>query len=169
VLDYDARVSSAITSITAMAWLAAGLAAGASLLHWAAGENNTHQASAAGVLLIAAASAQVLLAMLLVLAPWRGAGAPRAGLERTVYVAGAALNTAVFLALALPLVLTPSADPHPSAHAMAQAEGIGPLTIVALATEVVLVGLLLWMVRLAGRHLRSRTTEEGLRAAPRRQ
>lgn len=151
MLDYDARVSSAITSITVMAWLAAGLAAGASLLHWAAGENTTHQASVGSVLLIVAASAQVLLAMLLVLAPWRGAGARRAGLERPVYVAGAALNTAIILVLALPLVLAPSADSHPSAHAMAQAEGIGPLTIVALAMEVILVGLLLWMVRLAGR------------------
>lgn len=151
MLDYDARVSSAIASITSIAWLAAGLAAGASLLHWAAGENNTHQGSVAGVLLIAAAAAQVLLAMLLVLAPWRGAGARRAALERTVYVAGAALNTAIVLALALPLVVAPSADPHPSAHAMAQAEGIGPLNIIALAVEVILVGLLLWMVRLAGR------------------
>ena len=152
-----------------MAWLAAGLAAGASLLHWAVGENTTHQASVGSVLLIVTASAQVLLAMLLVLAPWRGAGARRAGLERQVYVAGAALNTAIVLALALPLVMAPSADPHPSAHAMAQVAGIGPLKIVALAIEVILVGLLLWMVRLAGRHLRSGTTEEGLRAAPRRQ
>ncbi len=154
MLDYDARVSSAITSITSitvMAWLAAGLAASASLLHWAAGDNNTHQGSVAGVLLIGAASAQVLLAMLLVLAPWRGAGARRAGLERTVYVAGAALNTGIVLALALPLVLGSSADPHPSGHAMAQAEVIGPLKIVALAMEVILAGLLLWMVRLAGR------------------
>jgi len=134
-----------------MTWLAAGLAAGASLLHWAAGEINTHQGSVAGVLLIVAAAAQVLLAMLLVLAPWSGAGARRAGLERTVYGAGAALNAAIVLAMALPLVLATSANPHPSAHAMAQAEGLVPLNIVGLAVEVILVGLLLWMVRLAGR------------------
>lgn len=133
-----------------MTWLAAVLAASASLLHWAAGENNTHQGSLAGVLLIVAAAAQVLLAMLLVLAPWRSAGARGADLERTVYMVGAALNAALVVVVALPLVLAPSADPHPAGHAMAQAEVIGLLNVVALTMEVILVGLLLWMARLAG-------------------
>lgn len=132
----------------ALAWTAAGLSVGASLLHWAGGENQTHLWSLDALLLVGAASAQVLLAMLLVLAPWHDTHPHSDGTESSVYLAGAALNAAILIGFTLPLLLGQPAD---GGQGVVARPGINAVEAAAAGMEAALVGLLLWLSRRTGR------------------
>jgi hypothetical protein len=136
--------------LATLTWVAAALAAGASLLRWAATDTQAHAWSVDALIALAAAAAQMTLAVLLVgrPAPMRDAASDRdsgVDVSRTVYLAGALINAAVVLAFVPALIPTAPTDPHGGHGGMA----VGPAAIDALrlGIEVALIGVLLWLYR----------------------
>ena len=117
-----------------MSWVAAGLAASASLLRWAATDTQAHAWSADALVGLAAASLHMTLSVLLV-------GRPP-GTERLVYLGGALVSAAILLAF-LP-ALAPGAalaEPH-GGHGGGSTAGIATLDALRLGIEVALIGVL---------------------------
>ena len=117
-----------------MIWVAAGLAAIASLLRWAVTDTQAHAWSADALGALAAASLHMMLAVLLV-------GRPP-GTERVVYLGGALVSAAILLAFLPGLVPgAASAEPH-GGHGGGSTAGIETLDALRLGIEVALIGVL---------------------------
>lgn len=130
-------------------WVAVALAATASLLHWITTSTDTHSWSGDAVVSLAAGAGLMLLALTLAARPWS------TGTARTIYLAGAVGTAVVVVAVLLP-VLSELTSGHAAGPGHAGHDVAGDPTIVAAAAlrttvEVILVGLLAWMHRLAGR------------------
>lgn len=135
-----------------MIWVAAALAAGASLLRWAATDSQAHAWSAGTLLALLAAAVQMTLAVVLA-----GGGAPdereghllgarSASAARATYVVAAVVNAVIILAF-LPTLLPGASTEAHGGHGGGTAAGIGILDALRLGLEVALVAVLLWLYR----------------------
>lgn len=131
------------------AWVAAALAAAASLLHWIGTNTDTHAWSGDAVVALVAGAGLMALAMVLVARPWSDAAA------RTIYLVGAAATAVVVMAFLLPLLsglTTGHVDTSGHAgHDVGGGDWIATANVVRTTLEVALVGVLLWMHRRMGR------------------
>lgn len=130
-------------------WLAAALAAGASLLHWLTTSTDTHDWSGDAVVSLVAGGALMALALLLAARPWS------AETTRTICLIGAA-GTAVVLMFFLLPVLSEVTSGHPrqashDAHGMAGDDAAVSADVVRMTLEALLIGALAWLHRLTGR------------------
>jgi hypothetical protein len=127
-------------------WAATALAAGASLLHWITTGTDTHSWSADAGLALVAGAGLMTLAIALAAGPW----GPRR--TRAIALGGAAATAAVILAFVLLVLLEPPVTAVDAGHAGhgAGGEGLSSTEVVRTAVEVGLVGVLLWLHRLAG-------------------
>ena len=130
-------------------WAAMALAASASLLHWITTSNDTHSWTADAALALVAGAGLMTLAIALAAGP-RSAGAVRA-----IAVVGMAGTAAVLLAFVVLVLLEPPVTATVGGHAGhgAGGEGLSSTEVVRTALELGLVAVLLWLHRLAGRHL----------------
>ncbi len=140
-------------SLERLTWIAAGLAAGASLLRWLATDTqSTHAWSLGTLVALVAAAAQMTLAVALVGTSTQAGtatGRPTAAGTRTshaVYLIGALVSAAILLAFVPALF---PGDAEGSAHGGhgGGAEAVAPLDAVRLSIEVTVTGLLLAMYR----------------------
>lgn len=133
--------------VPSAAWLAAGLASGASLLHWISTGSATHSWSAEAVVSLLAGAGLMGLALVLAARPWSLRQA------RAVYLIGALGTTVVLAAFVLPVALAlvlpqPSGTGH-GGHA-AGGDGIAGIDGIRMAAEGALIGVLLWLYRRPG-------------------
>ena len=130
-------------------WVAAALAATASLLHWVTTSTDTHSWTGEAVVSLVAGAGLMLLALTLAARPWSIRTA------RTIYVAGAVGTAVVVVALLLPVLseLTSghTSGPGHAGHDIGGDAATVAATIVRATLEVMLVGLLAWMHRLSAR------------------
>jgi hypothetical protein len=129
-------------------WAGAALAAGASVLHWITTSSDTHAWSADAALSLVAGAGLMTLAIAL------AAGPGSARTTRAVALVGAAGTAAVLLAFVLLVLLEPAATTTELGHAGHGAgdQGLSSVEVVRTAVELGLVGVLLWLHRLAGGH-----------------
>lgn len=133
---------------TSGAWLAAALAAGASLLHWVNTGSDTHDWSATAAFSLLAGVVLMGLAMLLVARPWS------ASATRTISLLGVAGTALVVVAFLLPVLSTATSGHasdagHPR-HEVADG-AIAPVGIIRTAAEVALIGVMAWLYRTTAR------------------
>lgn len=129
-------------------WAAVALAAGGSLLHWITTSTDTHSWTADAGLSLVAGAGLMTLAIGLSAGPWR----PRT--TGWIAIVGAAYTTVVALAFVLLVLLEPAVPPLDSGHAGHGAGGAGlsSAEVVRTTIELGLVGVLVWLHRLSGRH-----------------
>lgn len=138
-------------------WVAACLAATASLLHWITTSTDTHSWSGDAVVSLVAGAGLMLLALTLAARPWGSRPA------RTISLAGAVGTAVVVIAFLLPVLseLTSghAGEPGHVGHDVGGGEAIVAAAVIRTTLEVMLVGLLAWM------HRRTRGDEPGLSGA----
>lgn len=144
-------------SLPALTWLAAALAAGASLSYWITTDTETHSWSGGAVLSLIAGAALMGLAMALMSRPW---SAPTA---RTIYLF-AAVGTAVMVIAALLPLLSGATSGHAAeaGHAVHDVGGGSDTSIVEVvrtAAEVALIGVLVWLHRMTASGAHANATE----------
>jgi hypothetical protein len=130
-------------------WLAAALAATASLLHWVTTSTDTHSWTGEAVVSLVAGAGLMLLALTLAARIWS------TGTARTIYLAGAVGTALVVIALLLP-VLSEATSGHTGGpghvgHDVGEDEVMVAAAVARTTVEVTLVGLLAWMHRVSGR------------------
>lgn len=128
------------------AWAAMALAAGASLLHWITTSTDTHSWTVDAALSLVAGAGLMALAIAVAAGPWS------ARTTRAIAVIGAAATAAVVIAFVLLVLLEPPATAVDVVHAGhgAGGEALSSMEVVRTAVELALVGVLLWIHRLAG-------------------
>ena len=130
-------------------WLAAGLAAIASLLHWITTSTDTHSWSGEAVVALIAGAGLMALAMIL------AAGSLSARAARLVFLVGAVATAVVAVVFLLPFLsgLTSGhvEDAGHAGHAVGAGDEVAILDGVLIAVQVALIAVLLWMYRVTGR------------------
>jgi len=135
------EAGAAPTALSGATWLAAGLAAGASLLRWLGTDTDTHSwSSDALVSLVAGAG---LMALAVALVAWRW-GARTA---RSAYLIGAAGTATVVMAFLIPLALGQPPSTGHEGHGVQDGDGIAMVEWIRTLAELSLVGVLLWLYR----------------------
>lgn len=136
-------------TLPGVTWVAAALAAAASLLHWITTGTVTHSWSGDAVVSLVAGAALMALAITLAAGPW----GPRT--TRTLYLVGAVGTAVVVMAVLLP-VLSEVTSGHAggaghTGHDVGGGDGgdgIVSAGVVRTAVELILVAVLVWMHRL---------------------
>lgn len=132
-------------SLPALTWLAAALAAGASLSYWITTDTETHSWSGGAVLSLIAGAALMGLAMVLLSRPW---SAPTA---RTIYLFAAVGTTAMVIAALLPLFSGATsghaADAGHAGHDVGGGLETAIVEVARTAGQVALIGVLVWLHR----------------------
>ncbi len=136
--------------MTRLTWVAAGLSAFASLLHGVVTQEHFSEWWGYGAFFVVAAVAQMGYAIVLIMAPWRGAAAvgPLAlgvHAERFFYLMGVAGNVAI---VALYVVTRTIGVPFFGPDA-GKLEAVGVIDVISKATELALIVVLLRMHRVA--------------------
>lgn len=132
-------------SLPALTWVAAALAAGASLSYWITTDTATHVWSGEAVLSLIAGAALAGLAMVLVARPWNASAA------REIYLVGAVGTAAMVIAALLPLLSGVTsghaADVEHAAHVVAGGQAGATVDALRIVAEVALVGAMVWLHR----------------------
>lgn len=131
------------------AWVAAALAAGASLLHWITTSTETHSWSGEAVASLIAGVGLMALAMVLVAGPLSGRTA------RAMFLVGAVATAVVVVTFLLPLLSGVTSghvdNPAHAGHDVAGGDEVAILDAALIAVQVALIGVLLWIYRRTGR------------------
>lgn len=146
-------------TVAGATWLAAALAAGASLLHWITTSTATHDWSGDAVVSLVAGAALMALALLLAARPWS------AETSRTICLIGA-VGTAVALVFFLLPELSEATSGHArqavhDGHGMAGGDAAVSADVARMTLEAVLIGVLVWLLRLTGRPRATFSAEPG--------
>lgn len=158
-MQTPAETRDSSSSLPIGTWVAAALSAAASLLHWLSTDTATHSWSGETVVALIAGAGLMALAMILVTGPWSGRT------MRAVSLVGAVGTALVVMAFLLPILsglTTGHVDSggH-SAHDAGGNAGIVTLEAALITVQVGLVGVLLWMYRVAARPVREPTEAAG--------
>lgn len=129
----------------AMVVLAAALAAGASLLHWAGIRTLAHELSAELVYAVGAATVLMVVAVTIGAEPWRVLR-PERGLRqaRGSFLVGLAVAAAAAGASVLGVLPSAGGGEH-AGHAMTEVVGGDPRAWIRLLVELLLVAALGWL------------------------